>query len=83
MVSSKLKFNKEAQPVQGYLMKNSEGFEEGVVEGLINHLIRKAQDPANLSRGGAAPGLKPPHSPVPCELNKIKLNFFSCDVACL
>ena len=51
MVSSKLKFNKEAQPVQGYLMKNSEGFEEGVVEGLINHLIRKAQDPANLSWG--------------------------------
>ena len=71
--------------MQGYLMKNSEGFEEGVVEGLINHLTRKAQDPANLSRGrgGAAPGLKPPHSPVPCELNKIKLNFFSCDVACL
>ena len=55
MVSSKLKFNKEAQPVQGYLMKNSEGFEEGVVEGLINHLIRKAQDPANLSRGGGLP----------------------------
>ena len=55
MVSSKLKFNKEAQPVQGYLMKNSEGFEEGVVEGLINHLIRKAQDPANLSRGGGCP----------------------------
>ena len=50
MVSSKLKFNNEAQPVQGYLMKNSEGFEEGVVEGLINHLIRKAQDP-----GGGLP----------------------------
>ena len=43
----------QAQRVLGSLKRNLEGIEEGVVlgvEGQINHLIRKAQDPANLSQ---------------------------------
>ena len=45
--------NSQAQRVLGSLKKKLEGIEEGVVlgvEGQINYLIRKAQDPANLSR---------------------------------
>lgn len=45
--------NNQAQRVLGSLKRKLEGIEEGVVlgvEGQINHLIRKAQDPANLSR---------------------------------
>jgi ataxia telangiectasia mutated family protein len=45
--------NNQAQRVLTTLKRKLEGIEEGVVlgvEGQINHLIRKAQDPANLSR---------------------------------